>query len=87
MTGQGDDMEMIGQMWDEIGSNPSGESLTMRCKRGSARRVSVDVEDFACGAVGIQVCDCGGSSTAFVQEDECDVIRLWIFLSQLMTIS
>lgn len=53
----------------------------MRCERSSARRVGVDVEDLACGTVGIQVCDCGGSGVCFVQEDECDVIRLEILLA------
>ena len=50
--------------------------LTLRCQRSGTRRVGVDVEDFACGTVGIQVCDCGGSGAAFVQEDERDVVRL-----------
>ena len=53
----------------------------MRCEGSSARRVSKDVEDFAYGTVGIQVGDCSGSGAAFVQEDERDVIRLWIFVS------
>lgn len=42
------------------------ESLTGGCQRSSARRVSVDIEDFACTSVGIQICDCGGSGAAFV---------------------
>ena len=81
MTRQGDEIEMIEEMRNEIKSSSRGDSLTLRCERGCARCVSVDVEDFACGTVGIQVCDCGGSGAAFVQEDERDVIRLWIFVS------
>lgn len=48
----------------------------MRCQRNGARRVGVDVEDFACGTVGVQVCNRGSSGAAFVQEDERDVVRL-----------
>lgn len=46
-------MRMIEQMWDEINRSFRGKKLTMRCERSGARRVSVDVEDFACGTVGI----------------------------------
>ena len=49
----------------------------MGCQRSGARRVGVDIEDFAYGTVGIQICDCGGSGTAFIQEDERDVVRLF----------
>ena len=56
--------------------------LTLRCQRSGARRVGVDVEDFACCTVGIQVCDCGGSGAALVQEDESNVIRL-LFVSAI----
>lgn len=52
------------------------ESLTVGCQRSSARRVSVDIENFACSSVGVQICDCGGSGAAFVQEDERDVVGL-----------
>ena len=53
----------------------------MRCQRSGARGVGVDVEDFACGSVGIQICDCGSSRAAIVQEDERDVVRLLICFS------
>lgn len=52
------------------------ESLTIECQRSGARRVSVNVEDFPCSSVGIQICDGGGSGAAFIQEYERDVVRL-----------
>ena len=56
---------------------PEAESLTIGCQRSGARCIGEDVEDFTCGSIGIQICDCGGSGTAFIQEDECDVVRLF----------
>lgn len=48
----------------------------MRCQRSGARRVRIDVEDFACGTVGVQICDRGGSRATIIQEDERDVVGL-----------
>ena len=49
----------------------------MRCQRSSARRVGVNVENFASGSVSIEICNGSSSGTAFVQEDERDIIRLF----------
>ncbi len=53
----------------------------MSCQRSGARRVGIDIKDLARGAVSVQVCDCGGSGAAFVQEDERDIVRLASFIS------
>lgn len=58
-----------------------GECLTMSCQRSGARRVGIDIKDLASGTVSVQVCDCGGSGAAFVQEDERDIVRLASFIS------
>ena len=76
-------MELIGQMWGEIERRSGSEYLTMRCQRSGARCVGVDVENFACGTVGIQVCDCGGSGAALVQKDERYVVRLAFLYQRL----
>ena len=55
-------------------------SLTMRCQRSGARRVGVDVENFASGSVGVKICNSSSSGTAFIQEDERDVVRLFNFI-------
>lgn len=52
----------------------------MRCQRSGARRVGVDVENFASGSVGIKICNSGSSGTAFIQEDERDIVRLFEFV-------
>lgn len=77
---------MAGPMWDGISTRLGGESLTLRCQRSGARRVRINVQDLACGTVGIQVCDCGGSGIAFLQEYECYVVRLAILYQRLSMI-
>ena len=52
----------------------------MRCQRSGARRVGVDVENFASGSVGIKICNSGSNGTAVIQEDERDVVRLFDFV-------
>lgn len=76
-------MELIGQVWSELGRRFGSEYLTLRCQRSGAWRVGVDVEDFACGTVGIQICDCGGSGAALVQKDERYVVRLAFLYQRL----
>ena len=51
----------------------------MRCQRSGARRVGVDVENFASASVGIKICNSGSNGTALIQEDERDVVRLFDF--------
>lgn len=43
-------------------------------------RVGVDIETFASGSVGIEICNSSSISTAFIQEDERDVVKLFEFV-------